>query len=446
MQFSGFTWSLDGWIIVAGVLCAVSAALLGNFLVLRKLSLLGDAISHAVLPGLAAAFLVTHRRDSIAMFVGAAIAGVFTALLTEWIRRRGRVDEGGAMGVVFTTLFAVGLIMIVRAADHVDLDPSCVLHGAIEFSPLDLVRPLSAIGIPGWAVPRVVVILSLVLAVNVVFVSLCHKELKVTAFDPDLATSIGMSAAAMHYALMVLVALTAVASFESVGNILVVAMFVGPPAAASLCTDRLVRMILLSVLFAATAAITGHLAAVSVPTLFGFHSTTSAGMMAVMTGVVFGTTMFLAPRHGIVARWWNRHALTWKIVSEDVIASLYRHSERTEDSALSMTNLQASLGSSTWLLPAIVGWLMRSGMLVRKEHGYVLTNRGRAAARSVVRSHRLWESYLVSELGMDLNRIHAQAEALEHFTDRELRERLDRETTTQSRDPHGSPIPPELLE
>ena len=117
------SWSLDGWIVCAGCLCALSASLLGNFLVLRKMSMLGDAITHAILPGLAAAFLLTGDRSSVAMFIGAVIVGVLTALFTELIRGFGKVDEGASMGVDFTSLFALGLVMIVQAADHVDLDP-----------------------------------------------------------------------------------------------------------------------------------------------------------------------------------------------------------------------------------------------------------------------------------------------------------------------------------
>ena len=223
---ANWDWSLDGWIVAAGVLSAVACALVGNFLVLRRMSMLGDAISHAVLPGLAAAFLITGSRDSLGMFLGAAVVGVLTAVLTEWIRGFGKVDEGAAMGVVFTGLFALGLIMIVQAADRVDLDPSCVLYGAIEATPLD------RINVFGYDVPRVVVTLSAVLVVNLLAVVLFFKELKISAFDPALAKSLGINATLMHYLLMTLVAVTAVASFESVGNILVVAMFVVPPAAA----------------------------------------------------------------------------------------------------------------------------------------------------------------------------------------------------------------------
>src|SRR5688500_14887121 len=177
-------WHLDGWIVAAGILCAMSCALLGNFLVLRRMSMMGDAISHAVLPGLAIAFLVTHSRESMPMFVGAAIVGVLTAVFTQWINRFGKVEESASMGVVFTALFAIGLILIRRAADAIDLDPGCVLYGLIEFVPLDTRN------VGGFEIPRVVITLAIVLAVDLLFVLLFYKELKISSFDPELASAL----------------------------------------------------------------------------------------------------------------------------------------------------------------------------------------------------------------------------------------------------------------
>ncbi|MEM0925440.1 MAG: metal ABC transporter permease, partial [Planctomycetota bacterium] len=212
------SWSLDGWIILLGILASVACALLGNFLVLRRLSMLGDAITHAVLPGIAVAFIVSQSRNSLVMFLGAVVVGALTAFFTEWLRGVGRVDEGASMGVVFTTLFAVGLVMMVQAAPRTDLDPDCVLYGAMESAPLD------RIALGGFRIPRAIVVVSSVLLINAVFVVLFLKELCLTSFDPSLATTMGFSATRMHYALMMLVSVTAVACFESVGSILVVAM------------------------------------------------------------------------------------------------------------------------------------------------------------------------------------------------------------------------------
>jgi manganese/zinc/iron transport system permease protein len=143
------SWTtLDTWIVVAGALTAASCALLGCFLLVRRMSMMGDAISHSVLPGLAAAFLITGSRDSLPMLAGAVIVGLLTAGLTQGLSRFGDVEESAAMGVVFTSFFALGLVLIVRAADTVDLDPGCVLYGAIELSPLDTVSSRGLVDSP----------------------------------------------------------------------------------------------------------------------------------------------------------------------------------------------------------------------------------------------------------------------------------------------------------
>ena len=209
-----WSWSLDGPIVLVAMLCAVSAAIPGNFLVLRRMSLLGDAISHAVLPGIAAAFFITGSRASLPLFIGAVVVGSLTAFFTGWVARVGRADEGASMGVVFTSLFAIGLIMIVQIADTVDLDVSCVLYGSIETVALDQTTWF------GLTLPRAAWSIAIVCVVNLAFVTLFFKELQLASFDAGLATSSGFSAAVLHYALMILVAITAVASFESVTTLL----------------------------------------------------------------------------------------------------------------------------------------------------------------------------------------------------------------------------------
>ena len=432
---ANWNWALDGWIVAAGVLCVVAAALLGNFLVLRRMSMLGDAISHAVLPGLAAAFFLSGSRSSLPMFVGAVIVGILTALFTEWIRSIGKVDEGASMGVVFTSLFALGLVLIVQGADHVDLDPGCVLYGAIEMTPLDTVS------IGGREIPRAVVTLGLVATANAVFVALFFKELKISAFDAALATTTGFNASLMHYLLMILVAVTAVASFESVGNILVVAMFVVPPAAAYMLTDRLTHMIALSVILGVVAAIMGHIGALVVPAWFGYRSTTTAGMMAVAAGVILFFAAALGPRHGVLVKWIRGRFLAWGILAEDVIALLFRIEERGGITKPNAENLQKILLSDRLSLRVVFSWLRSRNEITRSDKMYQLTQAGRVRAQGLVRSHRLWEQYLFSQVGVGADRIHDKAEQLEHFTDPELRERLDAETDDPKVDPHGRPIP-----
>ena len=304
------TWlPIDTWIVVIGALCAVACALPGCFLVLRQMSMMGDAISHAVLPGLAIAFIVTGSRASLGMFIGAVVVGILTAVFTQWVSTFGMVDRGASMGIVFTTLFAVGLLLIVRAADHVDLDPGCVLYGAIELTPLDTLFTLKLGGVE-LGVPRAAAVLGTVLLINLALIVVLFKEFRISSFDPALATTLGINATVMHYILMAMVAVTTVAAFEAVGSIIVIAMLIVPAATASLLTDRLAGMLVISAVLAALAAPLGHLAALTVPPLLGFEATTTSGMMAAASGSLFILAWFFAPRQGLVTRWSTRRLST----------------------------------------------------------------------------------------------------------------------------------------
>ena len=289
---------MDTWIVIVGSLCAVACALPGCILVLRRMSMMGDAISHAVLPGLAIAFIITGSRASFTMFLGAAVVGVLTAIFTQWVNSFGKVDQGASMGIVFTTLFALGLILIVRGADYVDLDPGCVLYGSVELVPLDTIT------IYGFEAPRAALILLAVLILNIVLLTLMFKEFRVSAFDPGLAATVGVPPMLMHYLLMTIVAITTVAAFEVVGSIIVIAMLIVPPATAYLLTSRLGWMFVISSLIAIASAVLGHIGALTVPLWFGFTSTSTSGMMAVAAGMLFLLAWLFSPRQGLLTRKW----------------------------------------------------------------------------------------------------------------------------------------------
>jgi len=432
MEWSSF----DTWIVVTAALSAMSCALLGNYLVLRRESMMGDAISHAVLPGLAIAFLITGSRGSVPMLVGATIIGIITAFLVQFIYRLGGLDKGASMGVIFTTLFALGLILIRQAADHVDLDPGCVLYGAIELTPLDVYS------FWGAEIPRAAVTNGVMLLINLVFVTLFYKELKITSFDPALATTMGFSANVMHYVLMTLVAATTIASFESVGSILVIAMLIVPGATAHLLTDRLSTMLVLSLVIAASSAVLGHLSAITVPTWFGFRDTSTAGMMAVAVGVMFLLAFLLAPRYGVLSRFITRALLSLKITRDDVMGFLYRHQELApaEAAPVRAGDLQGALKLGFSVKIAL--WdLIRRRRIRRIEDGFGLSETGVHEAKDLVRSHRLWESYLCDAMGYCLEDVHRSAHKLEHFTDPEMQEELVEVTGHPSLDPHHREIP-----
>ncbi len=440
-------WQTDGWIIVAGSLCAIAASLLGNFLVLRRLSLMGDAISHSVLPGIAAAFLFSGTRGSVVVLIGAASMGLLTVWLTELIRKYGKVEESAAIGVVFTSLFAVGLIMMVRAGDKIDLDPSCVLYGNLEMIILEKVAT------PFGEVPQVVVTISVVCLLNALCIAVFFKQWQLSTFDPLLSQAQGISPTLFHYMLASLVAVTCIASFEAVGNILVVAMLVVPAATAFLLCKQLHAMILVSVVIGTASAITGHMLAISVPVAFGFKSVNSAAMMAVASGIFLVIAVIASPKAGVLVRLIEQRTVARKIIGEDILALLYRHSERRmknnnipipeNRSVLTKRDIAVQLKITLQRLSSVTSELVRNGWVSMSQTSVALTDKGHRVAQNLIRSHRLWEQYLSVEVNASDARLHAQAESLEHFTNSSMRDKLDAETGQSMLDPHGRSIPPE---
>ncbi len=278
------------WIILTACLASSACALVGSFLVLRKQAMLGDAISHAVLPGIAIAFLLTASRNTFPMLIGAGAFGLLTVYLTEKLQLRGRLMNDASMGIVFTTLFAIGVIIVTVFASQVDLDQDCILYGEIAYVPWDI-----------WFFagmnmgPRPVWILGFVLLINIAFVLSCYKELKIYAFDRQLAVSMGIPVLFVHYGLMGTVSFSTIAAFESVGAILVVALIVVPPATAYLLTRRLSHMLMLSVGVGVLSSVSGYYFAL-------WTNSSIAGSIAVMTGIYFALALFFSPTDGIFMR------------------------------------------------------------------------------------------------------------------------------------------------
>jgi manganese/zinc/iron transport system permease protein len=425
------------WTMLVGVVCAASCAILGCYLVLRRMSLLGDAISHAVLPGIALGYLMTGSVTGPGILLGAMALGVLTSFLTQSISKLGRVAEDTSLGVVFTSLFALGVVLIHVYARHADLDPQCVLYGLIDYAGVDLVRVL------GYEVSRPLVILVPALALTVALVALFWKELKIVAFDQNLAGAMGFNVPVIHYLLMALVSAVTVASFEAVGSILVVAMLIVPAATAAQMTDRLGWMMAWAVAIGATSAVFGYLLAVPL-------ATSVAGMMAVVAGVQFTAAVFLAPRQGLVSRWLRNKALAVRIAAEDVIARLYRAEEgsgvRVQGSGVRSQG--SGVRGQESGVRGVVAWLAclrlaRLGWISKGRVGELrLTDAGRRAARGLVRAHRLWETYLDTHFDLPRDHLHEAAERMEHFLDPELTDELAQELADRAVDPHGKEIPP----
>jgi manganese/zinc/iron transport system permease protein len=428
-------YALDLFPLMAALLATLTCGLLGNFLVLRQESLLGDAISHAVLPGLVLGLAMTSSFGSLVMLIGAGIAGMIAVVLIELIKRFGSVEPGAAMGVVFSVMFALGVLLLEWvAAGNAHVDGDAVLYGTLEtLAWFD--APMTFAEIWSWntlaAMPRQVTTLLVLFIISVAFVLLLFKELRITAFDPALATSQGIHAGFMHYALMVLVAAATVASFEAVGSILVVAMLIAPAATARLLTDRMHTQIIVSLFLAILTAIGGYAAATLLPAAFGMNSVNAAGSMTVVAGLLVVIAAFASPSHGIFIRRWRRARLANSTAIEDLLAALWRLREQ----GISVAEASALGTRAMFDVRRTCSQAKRRGFITVDDHGgMALTPRGLEHAQHQVRRHRQWETYLSQEVGVDQGRVHQHAEAFEHLP-------LD-PSIEASTDPHGKPIPP----
>ena len=282
--------SSDLIIIGTAVLVAANCASIGAFLVLRQMAMMSDAISHAVLLGIVIAVFVVGGRETVPVIVGGVLSGILTVSLVELLYRTGRLKKDSSIGIVFPFLFAIGVILVTQAG-NVHIDAQHVLYGSIEFVPFDTLY-VDEINIGS----KSLWVLGILAIANISFIAILYKELKISTFDASFAVSVGLMPVLIHYLLMIMVATTAVVAFESVGAIMVIAFFIVPAAGSYLITDRLSRMIPLSVSLGIVSAVAGYLFAL-------LADVSIAGSMATMAGIVFGLIWVFAPHRGLVSRW-----------------------------------------------------------------------------------------------------------------------------------------------
>jgi manganese/zinc/iron transport system permease protein len=416
------------WIILTGAIVAGSCALLGSFLVLRRLSMLGDAISHAVLPGIVIAFALSNSRGSVTMFIGAVALGFMTTFLVQYLSQRG-IEGNAAIGVTFTALFAVGVVLVSIYGERVDLDLDCVLYGEIAYSPFDtLILGGKFLG------PRPVWINGILFAINLIVIGLFYKQFKLCAFDPSMAAAVGINVSVMHYLLMGLVSVTTVGAFESVGAILVVAMFIVPGATAYLLTDRLSRMLAIAVGLGMLSSVFGYQMA-------RVLDCSIAGAMATVAGGFFLIAFFLSPRHGLVMKATHQWSLRRKLVEEDLLLWAGRRLEMaTGVGAFTIPDVESDRSWTASKSGSVVRRLVKSGLLKAASGVFSLTEKGIDYTTDLLRRHRLYESYL-HDLGYPTDHVHDPADRVEHHLSPDVIAALEQATAGRQVDPQGKPIP-----
>jgi manganese/zinc/iron transport system permease protein len=350
--------------IIASIV-AVACALPGVFLVLRRMAMMSDAISHTVLLGIVIAFFITKSLNSPLLLVGAALMGVITVVLVELLNRTQLVREDAAIGLVFPAIFSVAVILISRFAGDVHLDTDAVLLGELVFAPFNRIKLFGMdIG------PEALYVTGGILLLNIIFIVIFYKELKLATFDPALAAALGFAPTVIHYALMTLVSLTAVGSFDAVGSVLVVAFMIAPPAAAYLLTDRLSRMLIYSALIGIISAISGYW-------LSYLLDASIAGSMATMTGASFLISYLFAPERGLLAQARRRQnqriefALT--MLTMHIANHTAAHEAEIENEVI---HLNEHLKWTPQFAMEVVGTAERAGLVIQRNGLLALTESG----------------------------------------------------------------------
>ncbi|MEM1327584.1 MAG: iron chelate uptake ABC transporter family permease subunit [Bacteroidota bacterium] len=394
---------------MVGVMCGI----LGCFIVLRNMALVGDAIAHAILPGVVFAFILVGN-DAVSFFIGSVIAALLMAVAITWIQQKVNTKNDAAIGIVFTTMFAIGVIGIsaINRNSGVHLDLKDFLFGnPLGVSNEDLYLTLG------------------VLIYVIISIAIYYRYLFATTFQAVIAQTMGISPNVLHYFLMLMIAFAIVASLRTVGIILVVAMLITPAATALLLSKRLERVILISAASGLVSAVLGLYIAVA-------FNTTPAPVMAVIAAFFYLLAVIFSPQKGLLIRSLRKRNLQLRIKQEDLLKQAYRLSIKEQ---LTKGKLQERLTINTSILNRQLAQVSSKGYF--DKNSFRLTHKGKIAAERLIRAHRLWETYQVEKMGLSEHQIHDEAERYEHLFSEELIDEVDNHLGYPTVDPHGSPIP-----
>ncbi|WP_299437570.1 metal ABC transporter permease [uncultured Rhodospira sp.] len=363
-------------IIATGVLVGLAATLVGTFLVLRGNSMVSDAISHSIVFGIVIVWMITREQSGPVQIVGAALTGVLTVVLIELLVSTRRVKHDAAIGLVFPVLFSIGVLLLNIYARDVHIDQHTVLLGEIGFVWLDTVD------IAGYAVPQALLAMSAMTLINLLFVAVFYKELKLSSFDTALAKALGFAPGVLFYALLSLTSATAVAAFDAVGVILFVAFVIVPPSAAYLLTDRLSRMLVFGAAISVASTVSGYVLAVAFDVSIG-------GMMASMTGAFLMLAFLFGPRHGLIAQELRRRGQRRANECRTLTVHLCNHEgEQGQHEESTVQALREHLLWDDRKARHVIARGREQGLIVQRDEMLHLTEKGRSAALEILEPWR----------------------------------------------------------
>jgi len=411
--------------LLGSMLLGVVCGLLGSFIVVRKMALVGDALSHAVLPGVALGFLWNMTKDPFAIFIGATIAGLIGTTVVGLIKQTTRLKEDTALGMVLAAFFSVGICLVTM----IQRLPTGNKSGIDKF----LFGQAAAIS------AQDIKLMSVVTVLVIVAILLFYKEFLVTSFDSGFARASGFPVQLIHHGLMLLLAFAVVIALQAVGVVLVSAMLITPAAAAYLLTDRMHRMLWLAALFGMIAGAVGAFLS------FLGNNLPTGPFMVLGATAVFGFAFLLGPRHGVLVRWWQQRSRARRIQRENTLKSIYHVLEGRDfqGEGVSLRELAERRRETIEDARRQAAELRHHDLATLHEDGNLvfLTPAGWQRACAIVRNHRLWELYLTNAAQIAADHVHDDAEKIEHVLGEEVVRELERRLEYATKDPHGRSIP-----
>ena len=409
-----------GGAVLMGVCCGV----LGGFVLVRRMALIGDTLSHAVLPGVALGFLWNMSKDPVAIFVGAALAGLAGTGLVRAVTATTRLKEDAALGLVLASFFAGGACLVTM----IQRLPTGAKSGIDKF----LFGQAAAIGAEDLRLMAVVAALVLAL------VGLFYKELLVASFDRTFARTAGLPVRWIDHGLTLLLTFAVVIALQAVGAVLVSAMLITPAATARLLTDRMHWLLALAAGLGVGAGVLGAFVS------FLGHSLPTGPFIVLAASTAFAGVFLFAPRTGVAVRRWRRSRLAARTARENTLKAIYHVGERRgAQGPVSVDELAAHGRTSVGEARAAAEKLVEHG-LASLEGGRVrLLPGARRRAAEIVRNHRLWELYLTRSANIAADHVHRDAEQIEHVIGDDVVRELEARLAPDARDPHGRHIPTE---
>ncbi|MEX1111329.1 MAG: metal ABC transporter permease [Chthoniobacterales bacterium] len=409
--------------LAGSMLLGLCCGLMGAFLVVRKLALMGDALSHAVLPGVALGFLWGMTKNPVAIFAGAVGAGLLGAVVVQWIRGTTKHREDAALGFVLSSFFGMGIVLFSMIQNL----PGGAKSGLDGF----MFGQAAALG------PEDVWLLGGVTLLALGSVLFFYKEYVLTSFDEGFARSLGWPVKLYHYSLMLLLAFAIVSALQAVGVVLVSAMLVIPAAAAFLLTDRMGAMLAWSAGFGLLAGAAGA--------FFSFtgRNLPTGPFMVLAAAALFVLALLFAPRHGILGRLWRRQSRAARIRRENMLKAIYHVMEDGgfREEVVAVEGVAERRRETASGAQREIGELQRAGLATEADGRVAFTPEGWQRACEIVRNHRLWELYLTNAAQLAPDHVHDAAEVIEHVLGDETVRRLERRLNYARRDPHGKLIP-----